>query len=121
MRIGTHVEPVSDAERAESARRDRALWWYLFRGPAWENVSRCACRSLFCEQLVERYPHRPRLDGLAKRWQNRTLLGFASTLLQDCELPRSALGSSFTDDGGHRRASAGYVLLLYVELRCSPM
>lgn len=30
--------------------------------------------------------YRPRLDGLAKRWQGRTILGFASTLLQDCAL-----------------------------------
>jgi len=31
----------SELEKEETAKRGRAFWWYLVRGPAWESWTKC--------------------------------------------------------------------------------
>ncbi|KAK0540184.1 hypothetical protein OC842_000576 [Tilletia horrida] len=49
--------PISEVEKGEWGRRDRNLWWYLVRGPAWYQYTR------------------PKIEGIAKATENRALLG----------------------------------------------
>ncbi|GJN90015.1 hypothetical protein Rhopal_003010-T1 [Rhodotorula paludigena] len=55
----------SELERQESSKRARAFWWYLLRGPVWESWTK------------------PRLESMARTFEDKPLVGFVSTLLQD--------------------------------------
>ncbi|KAL9940949.1 hypothetical protein V8E36_000437 [Tilletia maclaganii] len=57
--------PVSDVEKHEWGRRDRNLWWYLVRGPAWYQWTR------------------PKIEGIAKATENRALLSIVGGVLRD--------------------------------------
>jgi peroxin-16 len=57
--------PLSSVERAESAKRAKAFWWYLARGPVWESWTK------------------PRLEGMADKFEGKPLIGFVSTLIKD--------------------------------------
>ncbi|PWO00401.1 peroxisome membrane protein [Tilletiopsis washingtonensis] len=58
-------QAVSDVEAAEWKRRGRAFWWYLLRGPAWDGWTK------------------PKLEGLARATENRTLLGIVGGIVRD--------------------------------------
>ncbi|KAE8248786.1 hypothetical protein A4X13_0g5476 [Tilletia indica] len=57
--------PISDVEKHEWSRRDRNLWWYLVRGPAWYQWTR------------------PKIEGIAKATENRALLSILGGVLRD--------------------------------------
>ncbi|QRW05495.1 peroxisomal membrane protein PEX16 [Ceratobasidium sp. AG-Ba] len=57
--------PSAHLERAEYARRDRDLIWYLFRGVIWSEWTR------------------PKLDAIAKKTQDAPLLGLLSAFIGD--------------------------------------
>ncbi|KAG9095833.1 Peroxisomal membrane protein pex16 [Ceratobasidium sp. 370] len=57
--------PSAQLERAEYARRDRDLIWYLFRGAIWSEWTR------------------PKLDAIAKKTQDAPLLGLLSAFIGD--------------------------------------
>ncbi|ESK97918.1 peroxisomal membrane protein pex16 (peroxin-16) [Moniliophthora roreri MCA 2997] len=60
-------DPPSSAalERSEYARRDRELFWYLFRGSIWDSYTK------------------PKLEALADRASNTPLLSLFGTLMKD--------------------------------------
>lgn len=57
--------PISDVEKLEWEKRNRAFWWYLLRGPLWYSWTR------------------PKLDGIVKRTQERPLLGIVGGFIGD--------------------------------------
>lgn len=57
--------PSAHLERAEYARRDRDLLWYLFRGAVWSEWTR------------------PKFDAIAKKTQDAPLLGLLSAFIGD--------------------------------------
>lgn len=57
--------PVSEVEKMEWEKRDRAFWWYLLRGPLWEGWTR------------------PKLEDLATATENRPLLGIVGGIIKD--------------------------------------
>ncbi|KAK0553182.1 hypothetical protein OC845_001318 [Tilletia horrida] len=57
--------PISDVEKHEWSRRDRNLWWYLVRGPAWYQWTR------------------PKIEGIAKATENRAILSIVGGVLRD--------------------------------------
>jgi peroxin-16 len=59
------ARPISDVEKAEWAKRNRAFWWYMLRGPVWHSWTR------------------PKLDSIVKRTENRPLLGIVGGLISD--------------------------------------
>ncbi|UZJ52579.1 hypothetical protein CBS101457_001899 [Exobasidium rhododendri] len=59
------ARPISDVEKVEWEKRNRAFWWYILRGPIWHSYTR------------------PRLDSIVKRTQNRPLLGIIGGFIGD--------------------------------------
>ncbi|TNY24340.1 peroxisome membrane protein [Rhodotorula diobovata] len=55
----------SELEKEETAKRGRAFWWYLVRGPAWESWTK------------------PQLESIGRKFEDKPLIGFVSTLLND--------------------------------------
>ncbi|KAH8835308.1 peroxisomal membrane protein PEX16 [Flagelloscypha sp. PMI_526] len=59
------VPASSSLERAEYARRDREILWYLFRGNIWDTYTR------------------PKLEGFAERWAQAPVLGMVGGFMRD--------------------------------------
>jgi peroxin-16 len=59
------ARPISDVEKIEWEKRNRAFWWYLLRGPVWHSWTR------------------PKLDAIVKRTQDRPLLGIVGGFIGD--------------------------------------
>ncbi|KAG0659819.1 Peroxisomal membrane protein pex16 [Rhodotorula mucilaginosa] len=59
------VKTETELEKQETSKRARQFWWYLVRGPVWEGWTK------------------PRLEAIAGKFQDKPLIGFVSTLLQD--------------------------------------
>ncbi|GAA5945444.1 hypothetical protein JCM3775_006778 [Rhodotorula graminis] len=55
----------SELEKDETAKRGRAFWWYLVRGPVWESWTK------------------PQLESIGRKFEDKPLVGFVSTLLND--------------------------------------
>ncbi|BGP41254.1 hypothetical protein JCM10450v2_005294 [Rhodotorula kratochvilovae] len=55
----------SELEKQETAKRGRAFWWYLVRGPVWESWTK------------------PQLETVARKFEDKPLIGFVATLLHD--------------------------------------
>lgn len=56
---------MSEVEKNEAARRQRAFWWYLLRGPVWEGWTK------------------PQLEGIAGALQGKPLFGLFGSILKD--------------------------------------
>jgi len=72
----------SDLERDERARRQRQLWKYLFRGPAWELITKSVSLHYSESTKVLMICFRPRLDALCARLDRWPLLNIASSVAQ---------------------------------------
>ncbi|BGP25702.1 peroxisomal membrane protein pex16 [Rhodotorula toruloides] len=59
-----HATP-SELERQETSKRGKMFWWYLLRGPVWESWTK------------------PQLEGMARRFEDKPVIGFVATLLHD--------------------------------------
>lgn len=59
------ARPISEVEKAEWEKRNRAFWWYLLRGPAWYSFTR------------------PKLESLASKTESRPLLGIVGGIVRD--------------------------------------
>ncbi|MCO5598732.1 hypothetical protein L7F22_052830 [Adiantum nelumboides] len=57
--------PISEVEKQEWEKRNRAFWWYLLRGPAWYSFTR------------------PKLESLASKTEARPLLGIIGGIVRD--------------------------------------
>ncbi|GAA5822323.1 hypothetical protein JCM3770_001571 [Rhodotorula araucariae] len=55
----------SELEKQETAKRGRAFWWYLVRGPVWESWTK------------------PQLESVARKLEDKPVIGFVATLLHD--------------------------------------
>ncbi|GAA5864797.1 hypothetical protein JCM8547_009235 [Rhodosporidiobolus lusitaniae] len=55
----------SELEKQETGRRAKQFWWYLMRGPVWESWTK------------------PQLERIAAKFDDKPLVGFVSTLVQD--------------------------------------
>lgn len=53
------------AEREETSKRARAFWWYLLRGPVWDNWSR------------------GKIEGVCSAFERVPLVGLAGSVLKD--------------------------------------
>lgn len=74
----------SELERQESSKRARAFWWYLLRGPVWESWTKCVALLISQSELyLQLNVHRPRLESMARTFEDKPLVGFVSTMLQD--------------------------------------
>lgn len=79
---------MSEVEKNEESRRKRAFVWYLVRGPVWEGITKSALVSFLdfsiCTLLIV-FPlaGRPRLEGISKSFENKPIIGYVSTLIQD--------------------------------------
>ncbi|WFC99017.1 hypothetical protein MYAM1_001752 [Malassezia yamatoensis] len=56
------TKPISSVERDEWTARNRSLWWYLVRGPAWYNYTR------------------PKIQGLVRRTENKRIIGIFGSI-----------------------------------------
>ncbi|GAA5987328.1 hypothetical protein JCM10908_001911 [Rhodotorula pacifica] len=59
------VKTPTELEKQETSKRARQFWWYLVRGPVWEGWTK------------------PRLEAIAGKFEDKPVIGFVSTLLQD--------------------------------------
>lgn len=59
------ARPISEVEKQEWEKRNRAFWWYLLRGPAWYSFTR------------------PKLESLASKTEARPLLGIIGGIVRD--------------------------------------
>lgn len=59
------ARPVSDVEKLEWEKRNRAFWWYLLRGPMWYSFTR------------------PRLERIVHATEKRPLLGVVGGIVGD--------------------------------------
>ncbi|KAL0576351.1 hypothetical protein V5O48_005610, partial [Marasmius crinis-equi] len=57
--------PSSSLERSEYARRDREIFWYLFRGSIWDNYTK------------------PKLEAVAERASTTPVIGLLGTIMKD--------------------------------------
>lgn len=68
-------------ERAEYARRDKDMLWYLLRGSIWESYTRCVL-SLYLPSGRSRH-RRPKLESFVDRTSHTPLIGLFGALLKD--------------------------------------
>ncbi len=75
--------PVSVVEGNEWARRDSNFWWYLLRGPAWDNFTRCVDLEASSDDVVLTIisRNRPRLERFISAMERRPLLGLAGSIV----------------------------------------
>lgn len=80
--------PSSALERAEYARRDRDITWYLLRGSIWETWTRFVHtlvrpRASADTPYVFPSPYRPKLESLADKTARAPFIGLFSAFVKD--------------------------------------
>lgn len=69
---------LSEVEKNEVARRQRAFWWYLLRGPVWEGWTK------------------PQIEGMTNALQGKPIIGLFAAILKDYT---PLIGKSLSLDG----------------------
>lgn len=76
-------------ERAEYARRDKDMLWYLLRGSIWESYTRCVDMAIQPNLLViifgadPRTSYRPKLESFVEKTAHTPLIGLFGALAKD--------------------------------------